>query len=219
MKPILFSTPMVQAILDGRKTQTRREIPRPKIDDPYSEKYQNGEWYIDRYNKGKEWNFWGKANTVVHNKCGAYIGKEKYSIGDILYVRETWQTIDDTVIYKASEPDWESTWKFTYPFFKWKPSLFMPKASARIFLKVTNVRVERLQDIRGEDAIAEGIEKSDKPNNDYLSWKDYFSNGVCSPRGSYRSLWRSINGKDAWERNPYVFVYEFERVAKPEATV
>ena len=93
----------------------------------------------------------------------------------------------------------------------------MPKAYARIFLKVTNVRVERLQDISEEDAIAEGIIRVGDGWKDYSYKKENDAYRYRTPKQSYETLWNSINGKDAWEQNPYVFVYEFERVAKSEA--
>lgn len=103
----------------------------------------------------------------------------------------------------------------------WKPSLFMPKEAARIFLKVTNVRCERLQDISEEDAIAEGISfqfydtdfKEEMPR-----YKNYLNKlfQTSSPIYSFASLWRKINGKDSWKKNPWVWVYDFERIEKPE---
>jgi len=107
----------------------------------------------------------------------------------------------------------------------WKPSIFMPKRACRIFLKIKSIRVERLNEITHWDSISEGIEvrlvDGDEEYKDYLakgtdeydSWGDtYYPN---NPKPSFISLWKSINGLDSWDLNPYVFVYEFEKIAKP----
>lgn len=196
MKPILFSTPMVQAILEGRKTQTRRIITKKDILDAI------------------------EALESISIASPHLTPWAKYQIGDILYVRETWSLTrgffegDEKVLYKADFTDEDAK------AFHWKPSLFMPKAYARIFLKVTNVRVERLQDISEKDAIAEGIKRIGD------AWKDYdfkdnskYNYRYLRAIDSYKSLWNSINKKEPgkqWDTNPYVFVYEFERVAMPE---
>jgi hypothetical protein len=102
---------------------------------------------------------------------------------------------------------------------KWKPSIFMPKKKCRIFLEITDVRVERLQDISEEDAIAEGIKKT-WINDDIKQcrFKNYINDGKGSksPIDSFNSLWVSINGKDSWKANPWVWVYEFKVVEKPK---
>lgn len=212
LKPILFSTPMVQAILDGRKTQTRRIVTlQPPKDYVYNQEH-NGEhfWYEHDYDSDNGGHFPSYDKGI----------KPIAQIGDILYVKETWSLTrgffegDEKVLYKADFTDEDAK------AFHWKPSLFMPKAYTRIFLKVTNVRVERLQDISEEDAIAEGVEilstsKSCTMWKNYETPKEFF----MSPIGSYMSLWNSINKKETekqWDTNPYVFVYEFERVEKPE---
>ena len=145
-------------------------------------------------------------------------------IGDILYVKETW--LDDgseygNIHYKASATDADLEWLKSNGL-KWKPSLFMPKKYARLFLKVTNVRVERLQDITFEDIFAEGFP---------ASIQDYFVTTRCKGKAItaetekekeilnwWVKLWDSTTKDTAekWNANPYVFVYEFERVAKPE---
>lgn len=180
-RPILFSTPMVQAILKGRKTQTRRII-KPQ---PLRQLFD--------VNMG----YWSEEPADLKQP---YI-KSKYKVGDIMWVRETFaikKPID-------AEQDWES---FGYksdgyelmPDEKWKPSIFMPKEACRIFLEVKHVRVERLMDISEDDAIREGI-----ANGAY----------AVSPVSSFRKLWQSINGKDSWDKNPWVWVYEFKRVDRP----
>jgi hypothetical protein len=193
MKPILFSTPMVQAILDGRKTQTRRVMnPQPTHFD---------------VKKIVDW------NDVIYPM-------PKYKVGDILWVRENWQSVNGIsangeqikYAYKADGGGWGE-----YEITKWKPSIFMPKEAARIFLRVMGIRAERLQDISEEDAVAEGIleiEPEFLPNG----WKDYMVNTeipFISPKMSFASLWKSINGEQSWEDNPYVWVIPFERVENP----
>lgn len=214
MKPILFSTPMVQAILDGRKTMTRRVCNIPD---------------------GWEYNGWGRITSKhpKQGKLGIFIRKQdgdfvlsdiitaKYQVGDVLWVRETWQECKcgfcefcingDSVIYKASV-NGDGTYKNYYTCVEeemhWKPSIHMPKKHARIFLRVTNVRVERLQDISVEDIKKEGAPLITITGNN----EDFINSKL---KGWWYDLWNSINGKGSWEANPYVFVYEFQRVEKP----
>lgn len=215
-KPILFSTAMVQAILEGRKTQTRRLIkPQPNFDSAWK-------------NYGKtdipEISVSGSILGVNDGKGGVGCCVPNVSInlhkGDILWVRETWQYSDDLqepYLYKEKELD-----ELKPEYFKrmtWKPSIFMPKAACRIFLEVTNVRVERLQDISEEDAKAEGIKKTWIADREELClWKNYINNGRGSLDAvdSFQSLWKSINGKESWDANPWIWVYDFKRVGKPE---
>lgn len=195
MKPILFSTPMVQAILDGRKTMTRRVI---KIPYPHDEHCEEQDISI----------FLGAVGCKT---CGCYHWddaiKQKYQVGDVLWVRETWARIDELGYeVKDREPIKSDCIMYKTDFNadevkKWKPSIFMPKEAARIFLRVTNVRVERLQDITGDGIEKEGLPKEIKYYTAALEW--------------WKDLWNSINGKGAWEENPFVFVYEFQRIEKP----
>lgn len=211
-KPILFSTEMVQAILAGRKTQTRRVI---KINSaPFSENFTDAEW----------------KNHL--NSAGAKLLYGGFEKGDILWVRETWQKECEEI--QIAGGDWSNaylnaTGNFVYRadnillpkesigFGKWKPSIFMPKEAARIFLKVTNVRVERLQDISEEDAVDEGVRKCTLEDCEDL-WENYNGfMGFYEAKDSFQSLWQSINAKKhPWESNPWVWVYEFERIEKPE---
>jgi len=188
VKPILFSTPMVQAILDGRKTQTRRVI------------------------KDKDITNW--FDIDVDGKPIAYIDQEtgdsyppthraKYQPGDILWVRETWAKrihSDNRYYYKA---DNNLGAIFNREDDKWRPSIFMPREAARIFLRVKNVRVERVQDIGEEDALAEGVE-----------WLNF-----ATAKEAFTALWDGINGKRVygWDTNPWVWVVEFEHMSKGEA--
>lgn len=189
-KPILFSTPMVKAILEGRKTQTRR-IVKSIPNDTFQIWFDGGEWIVQNKN----------------GQCWTKKLKPRYHKNDILWVRETFQHTkclnlhpsDDNYgyIYKSDDQPWED-----YENWKWKPSIFMPKEAARIFIKVINVHVQRLQDISESDAIAEGIIIEKTP--------------FIEPANAFASLWQSINGKKSWAQNPFVWVYEFERTEKPE---
>lgn len=168
MKPILFSTPMVKAILDRRKTQTRRVI---KIDDAPEN--------------------WRKS-----------LAGSRYKPGDILWVRETWapKRYQPERIYYKADNELGSLVNVD----KWRPAIFMPRAAARIFLRVTDVRVERLQDITEDDATAEGLRIG-------IGGEPYFS---C--RDAFVALWNSINAKRGygWDTNPWVWVISFERCEK-----
>ena len=191
MKPIIFSTPMVQAILDGKKTQTRRVI---KIDDTPEN------WKISI------------AGTSIVRAEPYDVKLPRYAAGDILWVRETW-SIHECVKCQAGIPALGGECKCEYVYrtnygatdFRWKPSIHMPKEAARIFLKVTDVRVERLQDITEEDAIAEGMSKT-------------LVDGVVfiSAKGNFHVFWDSLNIKRGygWDTNPWVWVIEFERINK-----
>lgn len=204
---------MVQAILRGDKTQTRRVVK------PQPEK-------IGGFTKFA-WGAGTSENTMpvvagfsTESKCP--YGK----VGDLLWVRETFLELDrDHVIteryaYKAnSDADTEELRKDYVKAgrpYKWKPSIHMPKAAARIWLKVTNVRVERLHEITEEDAVKEGIDTTNGvPVGLTSHYVDYENSRNCytSPINSFQSLWHSINGKESWDANPWAWVIEFEVVS------
>lgn len=200
-KPILLNTEMVKAILDGRKTQTRRAIKFPRYIKDDGEKLillEDGGGYSD------DW-------TIQSLIANGYMSS-KYQVGEILYVRETWCFISDwcDVDESVGVPDgyiyktdfWES---LEQP--KWHPSIHMPKQAARIFLRVTDVRVERLQQITKEDVKNEGVYV--ETNNSGVMHKIMFAklwdSTLTAPNKFMSSPYR-------WERNPWVFVYEFEKV-------
>lgn len=180
--PILFNTDMVRAILDGRKTVTRRGIKFPEG--------QTGHLLES-----------GKRDYIYYPGGIKY---PPYQPGDILYVRETWcrGSLDykkEQYYYKADNIDFSC---------KWHPSIHMPKEAARIWLKVTDVWVERLQDIAEEQAQAEGC------NSGMLT-------GPCTARGQFENLWNSTLKKSdldryGWDANPWVWVIEFQQCEKPE---
>ena len=203
MKPILFCTMMVQATLQELKTNTRRICNIP-----------DG-WEYDGYGRiTSDHPKKGKLGAIIRKGVGTDfpeidIVPAKYQVGDVLWVRETWQNYclgepNSGFIYKASPELYH--WKKESVI--WKPSIFMPKEACRIFLRVTNVRVERLQDISVEDIKKEGAPLITITGNN----EDFINSKL---KGWWYDLWNSINGKGAWEANPYVFVYEFQRIEKP----
>lgn len=196
--PILFSTPMVQAILNGTKTQTRREIkPQPESELHDHTKYPMS---IDSKLQG----FWGTvAETGETKQYKCPYGQP----GDVLWVRESWgNEYGGGYLYKAEHAHMK-------PDPCWKPSIHMPKAACRLFLEVVSVRVERLKDISDSDAIAEGIEKVGNEYKNYWPSADRIPSGPA--KWSFCTLWISINGADSYSSNPFVWVIEFKRVDKP----
>lgn len=203
-KPILFNTEMVKAILEDRKTVTRRVVKLPS----YVKNQGDG-----RYTLLVEGT--GYVNQTLE-EIEDYL-KKPCKPGDVLYVRETWKQWPSSKNYSYKE-DWERDGIADIT--KWKPSIHMPKEAARIFLKVTSVRVERLQDITEEQAEKEGEEKCIeviRPDEDnpvtYIDDNGYFVLG-------FKNLWNSTIKKAdidtyGWDANPYVWVIEFERI-KPD---
>ena len=215
-RPILFSGPMVRAILEGRKTQTRR-IMKPQPTDaflPEVGEYQRT--LVDRKD-GEQF-----PDPVV--RFGASDEAEDYPCpygqpGDRLWVRETWAPRGVNPVYR---PDGKfgaavieyradgtrATWNHD-PIQRikddWRPSIFLPRWASRITLEVTAVRVERLQDISENDAKAEGVENAN-------SFVGIGADDDAANRYAYRELWESINGAGSWAENPWVWVIEFRRV-------
>jgi hypothetical protein len=205
---ILFSGPMVRAILDGRKTQTRRvvqNVPDAAVD-------------ITHNNARDVW-FWVGEHSHLEGEIINRYGKP----GDRLWVRETWgvtakvstdcwmygpyNDIDkDFIGYRADDPE---------PYWHWKPSIHMPRRFSRITLEITDVRVERLQRISGEDIDAEGVLSCDE-------WQDYLANyesqqsaetRLETPHEYWARRWDRINGKKhPWNSNPWVWVISFRQV-------
>lgn len=182
--PILFSTEMVKAILDNRKTQTRR-ICKPQ---PISEDVKDSV----RYFKIPSWpNLCEKE--FIDRLC-------RWSVGDVLWVREAFAPV-------STFPEPDCFGKYLYKSMddkaeKWKPGIHMPKSACRIFLQITDIRVERVQDISEEDAKAEGVILGNFPN-------DMYGSAFCE-------LWTRINGAESWNANPWVWAITFNRIDKPE---
>jgi hypothetical protein len=203
-RPIIFNTEMVQAILDGRKTQTRRVIKPSK----YSR--TQFKWYGEHPLGG----WWG--SDVDPNEYNIPPGHDEgfpcpYGApGDLLWVRETWRICDGVVSYKADDK------YFNYPC---KPSIHMPKKYARIWLKVLDVRVERVQEISIKDIFAEGVDDMVLlPMESTPDLPEFHNCAQGQMRTGFEILWDSINAKRgySWEINPYVWVIEFERITNKQ---
>lgn len=186
MKPILFNTDMVRAILSGKKTQTRRIV----------KGYLKKDLEIDTD---------GHTVIGIYNQDDGYVHPildyAPYIPGDILYVRETfgygyYAAFGQKTFYKADYPNGKPDFVV-----KWRPAIHMPKEAARIFLCVTNVRVERLQSIPHEDLRKEGISADDN-----------------LMRKQFRGIWdlTTIDRRHKWDANPFVWVIEFKWIEKEE---
>ena len=236
-KPILFNTRMVQAILDGRKTQTRRLIKR---------KYENSvlEMKTDKYGtrlieimKDEEGVTFGKhEDGTTWRKIRPYIEPQPaYKRGDILYVRETWAISRRILLYVSpvtGARHWSACsgdnpkryiYRAGYTYIddpgpvKWHPSIHMPKEAARIWLRVTEVRCERLKEITDSDAVHEGFEPDPDIRGVFMCSVDCIRG---TPRGKFALLWNDTIPKDSleeygWMGNPWVWVYTFERIDNP----
>lgn len=216
-KPILFNTDMVLAILDGRKIVTRRVIkPQPKSKLCYafagSHKKDIRRWV---YPSKTAHEFWGEEFKLPDDITEEELKKKwnpPYHADDILYVRETWGEgyEEGTYIYKADDklanlPEFKESSKLIY-----HPSIHMPKEAARVFLKVTNVRVERLQDITADGIRSEG-----------LSSMCVHSGDMEIAQKEFAILWNSTIKKSdldryGWDANPWVWVIEFEVIQADE---
>lgn len=202
MKPILFNTEMVRAILDGRKTVTRRVIRWDKVDNALSCPYRRKNIEIP-------------DDKIIERLCGA-----PYCMADILYVRETWTILPGTpgdnfrpsgVYYYKADGDMRPD---RFRDNGWHPSIHMPKEAARIFLRVQDVHdvhVERVQEITGAECVREGIPQE--------SLKEV---GEAFTVGQFADLWDStVKPSDralyGWDANPWVWVIDFERISRDEA--
>nr|WP_234705246.1 MULTISPECIES: hypothetical protein [Pseudomonas syringae group] len=213
-RPILFSAPMVRAILSDQKTVTRRVVKPQYCEGPWSVKPA-----LESHHSGHSHDWWlptGSQPYAALPKCP--YGKA----GDRLWVRETWYCDhfevmrgpylkpddldigeahnDGTLVYAA---DGLAPYEQEQP--TWKPSIHMPRWVSRILLEITDVRVERLQEISEEQALDEGVmsckQDIDPDGNDY------------SPQELFAGLWTMINGDGSWQSNPWVWAVEFKRVA------
>ncbi len=214
--PILFSTPMVQAILDLRKNMTRRLNNLEEINQ------EPERWSF----KGLDFNF-SKGILVAEFYDGHGRGRSikcPWQPGNLLWVRETWQCVkydsmDGDLSYGVEFKDGarkyfefddnERYHQFGKFAFKegWQPSIYLPKEAARIWLEVTNVRVERLQELTEEDAIKEGVLSLGDPSAE-SNW------GIGFAKACFRKLWDSLNAKRGygWDPNPWVWVISFKKV-------
>lgn len=215
-RPILFSAPMVRAILDGRKTQTRRVMKHPPDDD--------GVWLEDR--DGAPWPRAYIDDAANDDWLTCPYGKR----GDRLWVRETWNEFDPIEIptdrygrrapYVGCQGSRKISWVAAYAAdgplahqsdgspATWRPSIHMPRWASRIMLEITGVRVERLQSITQRDVFREGLR-----NAQQNEIEDLYPKRSMLSRDCFAHLWESINGKGSWDANPWVWVLEFEKVA------
>jgi len=206
MKGILFKPDMIQATIEGKKTQTRRVIKHPAVPNtdiigfqefrdipPHKDKWQpkSGYYALLRCNASQDF-------QTIYFRCS-------YCIGETVYIKEAWavdRQLDgycpsgqyNTPVYYHGELDMAFRGR-------WRSPLFMPEWAARYFVLIEDVRAERLQEITEEDAIAEGMRRQELPYD-------------IAPVWQYQELWDSINKDYPWESNPWVFRYEFEYQTK-----
>lgn len=217
--PILFSTPMVQAILNGTKTQTRRVCKYDVVRIVYNNRHS----IITKDKDGKH-----GLRPINGPSCPYGI------IGNMLWVKETyyalgqwkknglsktgkqkWKFIDSGKVWFYENHKPTTIRKNSYRKLGWykRPSLFMPKAAARLWLQITGIRVERLQTITEADAKAEGVEWSARQG--YVNYISNHPSDICKyAASSFTSLWLKINGRESWDANPYVWVIEFKVISK-----
>lgn len=228
-RPILFSGPMVRALLEGTKTQTRRTKELEYFSDPI---YDPAGWWCARVRDGVAYMVYKQTPRELEVVCPH--GKP----GDRLWVREAWRTLDcfdgdsgskiaDLSIDAGYSQPWAPlqyeangqriNWKHTgtpspgAPLLpgRYRHARFMPRWASRTTLEITDVRVERLQDISEADALAEGIVQL--PDGGFgLDGGEHYH--AADPRQAYFSLWESLNGSGSVEANPWLWVVHFKRV-------
>lgn len=215
-RPIIFCPEMVQAILVGRKTQTRRVVkPSNSTVLGYTVRAKDSLWkglvwdkrvWKDGYPPTEQYPFKSEylhvpfVNPNDPDDDAVYRVRSRYEVGDRLWVREAWNLIEtvvspvprpERIVYRASPETYKA-----YPGIAWQPAIFMPRRYSRLTLEVTNVRVQRVQDITEEDAIAEGCQASQM---------------VSTAKYSFALLWNALSKKGArWLDNPWVWVLEFK---------
>jgi hypothetical protein len=201
-RPIPFKGEMVRARLDGRKTQTRRVM---KVQ-PWPDSLVTVEHYhptvINRHGDMQP----GKEIFGAHWDDGEFGLRCPYGPpGDTLWVRETWAPLPGCVVLNVAF--YRADTKAAPEDVRWRPSIHMPRWASRITLRITDIRVERLQDISEDDARAEGCPYP-------AEWAGKFVDRDETAKTWFKSLWNKINGPGAWDESPWVWVISFER-AKP----
>lgn len=207
-RPIIFNAEMVRAVLEGRKTQTRRicsEINPSNFPACLSKRQ------------------WAKVNKALPMAFGPDYFCPFGAVGDRLWVREAFRVMGRAtdvarLMYKASERNSFTESTRTVPIdqcnkqssYNWTPSIHMPRWASRITLEITGVRVERLQAVSEADAQAEGVQLL--RGGFWRHYQPEWTHHQLSARGSFVSLWQSIYGADSWQANPWVWVIEFKRV-------
>lgn len=186
-RPILFRGEMIRALLEGRKTQTRRVV-KPQ---PIAKKLAGS----------------GRGACITDTGSGIVVHCPYGQPGDLLWVREGFRSkrvdkLPGDVIYRADHPDASHVpGMYGRP---WKPSIHMPRWASRLTLRITDVRVERVQDVSEADAEAEGARAAFS----YPGWAGVSSQPLY--RWGFHELWESINGPESWDANPWVWVVQFE---------
>lgn len=215
-RPILFSGPMVRAILEGKKTQTRRVVRPQPVLKPCADEKVGHAWHWKKGRREAIW--WEKIATPISMLQHCPYGGP----GDRLWVRETWQTsrqYDDTKPSEIPEDsslwyaaDWTSIRRLGQKPGKTRPSIFMPRWASRLMLEVVEARAERLQDISEDDARAEGV----SPDGYIKARPVTYHEGEFQHtafRDTFRGLWDSINAKRGfgWDVNPWIWVVSFKK--------
>lgn len=210
-RPILFSAPMVRAILDGSKTQTRRIV--KKLDERmFADEAED--WCPhgrrgDRLWVRETWKYWDWTEDGMpwikyqaDGETKLFYSRIPEDWSDRVY--QVWTELSATENYKIAQAARDH---------KLRPSIFLPRWASRIDLEISGVRVERLQDISDEDCIAEGVVRTP-----LVHLVTYTVPGTpiekLGARAAYQALWESINGAGSWDANPYVWVIEFKRIEK-----
>lgn len=206
MKGICFIEPLFHKVAKREKTQTRRIItPQPEYSERVGMIYKTICYGIG---------FCNPKDAYYNFARSSYASK--YKVGEIVYLKEPY--VDDLImgktLYKYSKSDLQELISNGYGDMVnskrfWKNKLFMPESAARYFIKITRVRVERLQDISEEDCLKEGIELYNNYDGTYGG-----HSAPTTPQEAYAALINSINGKGTWEKNPFVWVYDFELINK-----
>jgi len=213
MKGILFTQENFQAIIDGRKTQTRRIVKLQKWADgieigaagkPFA--------YIEKYRHTDD----ARAEFI----------KPRYKVGERVYLKEPYCLDCDFIQHEFSK-EWKANGKIRYKysgdelselsrlvggFNRWENKLFMPEKYARYFIEITDVHCERLQDISDEDCLKEGIKPIPQKYNGAFIYNYGRCNCENTPKRAYAALFDKINGKGTWEKNPFVWVYSYKLV-------
>lgn len=193
--PIMFKAEMVRALLERRKTQTRRTIPvQPLFDE------EQRLWHV-LYPWGDGGHGIYESEEEMRAEYDPLILARGPQAGDRLWVKETYSQPGGELVYRATDPDNRSVWH-------WRPCMFMPRDLSRIMLEVSAVRVERLQAITEDDAKAEGVDNG-PGRGAHLYPSPRAARGPLGYRGVYRELWNKINGPLSWTSNELVRVITF----------
>ena len=210
-RPVLFGAPMVRAILEGRKTQTRRAGKLAVPEDADEVFFWNGEHHRRQgLTNVAETGLWVRRSPGPGGYL-RFVGPCPYGVpGDLLWVREAWCEADTSsgFAYAADAPGDPRG-------MGWRPSIHMPRWASRITLRITDVRVERLTDISETDAQAEGVFPAAIYGGKTASWlptPDHRERFFETASAAFQALWEHINGRRSWEANPWVWVVAFERV-------